>query len=439
MKSYYEALLNSITEGASIIDRDGYIRFTNDAYAKKIREEKQFMTTSNMYSEIYDKKLSFNVFRAVMKEKREIRKTQIYLNEQGLAFRVMVYEKPVLVDGSIEQVLAFAENVVYLGQADNLEQFSDIHSTFICESPAMRRLVKQAKFIASRPVNVLLSGETGVGKDKIAELIYQNSERRNRPFVAINCAAIAENLIESELFGYEDGAFTGAAKKGKKGLIEQADGGTLFLDEINSLPLGLQGKLLRALETKTIRRVGAVTERKVDFRLISASNTDLAAYVQEGHFREDLFFRINVITIPIPPLRERKEDIPRLLEYFVGQFNQQYNVDVHLTNQIYRDALMYSWPGNVRELRNFAERLVVSGISSFGSLQASTFQAGRTEHDGLPVSVSSGTLKQRIAHFEKEIIKEALKSNKTKLSAAKALGIDPAVLSRKILKYGLRN
>ena len=322
--------------------------------------------------------------------------------------------------------------------------------------------------LAHYDLGVLLYGETGAGKEVIAQYIHDNSPRKQGPFVTVNCATFQKELIESELFGYESGAFTGAKKSGKIGLIEAAKGGTLFLDEINSLPLDLQGKLLRVIETKRIRAVGSNKEKDVDFRLICATNEKLENLLKNKAFREDLFYRINTFSINIPPLRERPGDIRPLLEHFTKKYADKYQVEFHLKETDVQKALHYNWPGNVRELRNFAEQLVVIGSNPIlgtsyrmdHALPQLKDNAEAEEAKELPphkaeciadthpdsdmdaelkecIASSTGTLKERMAFCEREILRQALKKNSFKRDVAKELGIAPAVLSRKIAKYEL--
>lgn len=230
----------------------------------------------------------------------------------------------------------------------------------IAESPSMRALYSKAKEVADTDATVLITGETGTGKDVLAKFIHASSKRKNKDLVVVDCAALPGSLMEAELFGYEKGSFTGASQS-KSGLIESADGSTLFLDEINSLPLDLQGKLLRTLETKTVKRIGAVKTKPVNFRLIVATNMDLLQCVKDKNFRLDLYYRINVLTFHIPALRNRTEDIIPLARIYEKSFQEKYSRQRYFSPQLYSEMLAYSWPGNVRELKNFVERLVIMG------------------------------------------------------------------------------
>jgi len=241
-----------------------------------------------------------------------------------------------------------------------VKQFKEVLSVdLIAESPQMKKIVKYVENIASSDVTVLITGESGVGKEVVAKLIHKKSKRKDKPFVAINCGAIPKDLLESELFGYKKGAFTGASID-KKGLIEDADRGTLFLDEIGELPLDLQVKLLRVLQESEIRPLGSNKSKKIDVRFIAATNKNLEEMIEKGEFRKDLFYRLNVIPIHIPPLRERKEDILPLAKYFIKKFSLKYNIpEKELSKKAIHQLLNYKWDGNVRELEHVIERATI--------------------------------------------------------------------------------
>lgn len=280
--------------------------------------------------------------------------------------------------GEISLYLAYAENndrIVELEEKlQQLEKFIEEKDKEIAElmnhrffekdapgeSEEVLKVHKLIDRIADFDANVLLAGETGVGKTMYAHKIHQAGNRKDLPFVEINCAAIPESLLESELFGYEKGAFTGASEKGKKGQIEMADGGTLFLDEISELSMNLQSKLLKVIQDKSIMRIGGTTTKKVDFRLITATNKNLEALVREGGFRADLYYRLNVIPINVPALRDRKEDILPLARIFLNRFNQKYGEHKFFSKRLMDYLVGYHWPGNVRELENTIERLVLT-------------------------------------------------------------------------------
>lgn len=265
-----------------------------------------------------------------------------------------------IVRNALKQKTLQKENLYLKRQIKRQYDFSKI----IGESDSMRKIINEVKKIASARSNVLLLGETGTGKELIARAIHFNSNRADKPFIPINCSAIPENLLESELFGHVKGAFTGAIVT-KKGLFEEASGGTIFLDEIGDLSINLQSKLLRVLEDQEIRPVGGTQSIKVDIRFISATNKDIVSAVKEGSFREDLFYRINVITIKLPPLRERKEDIELLVRHFIQKFSIELGKKVNdIDEEALRYIKKYNWPGNIRELQNVIERAILISDSS---------------------------------------------------------------------------
>ena len=253
-----------------------------------------------------------------------------------------------------EEIVAMRAELAHLrkAQQQNMTQM-------ICVNKAMRNLLDQAQRAANASVSVLITGETGTGKEVMASAIHQMGPRQNKPFIAINCAAIQSTVLESELFGYEAGAFTGAEKR-KHGLMEVADNGILFLDEISSMPLDMQAKLLRAIEDHTFRRVGGTTQLKVDMQVIAASNRDLPTMVAENTFRSDLYYRLKVVDLHIPPLRERKDEIPDLVGLFIRQNNARMGMNItDVTPRAMRALTNHTWPGNVRELRNIIERAML--------------------------------------------------------------------------------
>jgi len=297
----------------------------------------------------------------------------------------------------------------------------------------MRQVFEKIQLVAGTNSTVLITGESGTGKELAARAVHENSQRRGRAFLPVNCAAIPESLIESELFGYEKGAFTGATNR-REGLFQAADGGTLFIDEIGELQLGLQSKLLRAIENKKVLPVGSAREVDVDIRLVAATNRDLKDRVEAGQFREDLYYRLRVVEISLPPLRERREDIPLLVRHFIDIIARENNRSIQDIDSQALDALSaYSWPGNIRELRNTLESIIVLSLKE------------RIEISDLPPHISGSKAAQEIikpgmtlAELEKEAIRRALEeTGGHRARTAEALGISVRTLQRKIQEYGL--
>ena len=317
------------------------------------------------------------------------------------------------------------------------------------ECRVMRQLKRLISRIAPSPSSVMVVGESGTGKEVVARAIHKLSGRRNKPFIAINCAAIPEQLLESELFGYVKGAFTGASANGKTGLIQAANTGTLFLDEIGDMPLMLQAKLLRAIEAREILPIGASSPIQVDIRIISATNQNLAQFIAEGKFREDLFYRLNVIPITLPPLRERQEDIELLVHYFLHLHTRRLgSVYPGIAPDVVEILRKHRWPGNLRELSNLMEYLV--NVVPSGEVIDSTLlppnllNNGTTEQSDvtevseahLSLDDAGGTA---LEEMEKQMIREALSRHNSKKEVADELGIGIATLYRKIKKYELLN
>jgi len=311
---------------------------------------------------------------------------------------------------------------------------SDTQTRFfmVGKSPSMMAVQHQIQKVAPSKAAVLLLGESGTGKTLVAKMLHELSKRSGSPFVKINCASLPENLLESELFGYEKGAFTGAVKS-KPGRVEEADGGTIFLDEIGELTLPLQAKMLRFLQEKEFERLGGTDTRKVDVRVLAATNRDLAAEVSESTFREDLYYRLNVFPIYVPPLRERKEDIPNLLCHFASKISQEYGRQIGISKTAMTLLTKYDWPGNVREMENLIERLVIMAdgdeIDS-NLLPAFLSKQGAEQDAEQPLS--------RIEELERKEILAALERNKwNRTRTAKELGVTLRQISYRVRKFGL--
>ncbi|MDQ3296980.1 MAG: sigma 54-interacting transcriptional regulator [Myxococcota bacterium] len=334
----------------------------------------------------------------------------------------------------IAEERARGENV-YLKRKEVKLKFDNI----IGDSPAMKALLAQLDRVIDTRATVCIEGETGTGKELIASAIHHQSQRADKMFVAQNCAALPENLLESELFGHKRGAFT-SADSDKKGLFEIADGGTLFLDEMGEMPMTLQAKLLRVLQEGTIRAVGATSEKQVDVRIICATNKDLAAEVEKGRFRQDLYYRLMVFPIKLPPLRERREDIPLLAAHFLKRYADEYRVELPGFTQDALDALSsYNWPGNIRELENEIQRLVIQAEPGHWiEITDLSPRLRKVEGTITRIAPKQGTLKEMMEQVERWLITEALRdhgNNKTK--TAVTLGITREGLHKKLAKFGV--
>ncbi|MFZ5827807.1 MAG: sigma-54 interaction domain-containing protein [Bacillota bacterium] len=310
-----------------------------------------------------------------------------------------------------------------------------VREEVIASSRAMQKVLELARRVAAVDSTILLLGESGVGKGVLAREIHRASPRWKAPFVKVDCAAIPESLLESELFGYAPGSFTGAKREGKAGIIEQANGGTLFLDEIGDLSPSLQVKLLHVVQERRFTRVGSITPVEVDIRIVAATHRDLEQMVAEGRFREDLYYRLNVVPIAIPPLRERPEDVPALVRAFVTRFCERYRVERQITPDTMEQLLAYRWPGNVRELENVIERLVV------------TVEEREIRPDHLPAFVGGAApvsvqrlvpLKEAVEALELELVGAAYRKYGSSVKVSQVLGIHQTTAARKIREWKAR-
>ena len=338
----------------------------------------------------------------------------------------------------LEKKYSRLQNTVarYSAEIKALRKEKSAGTDIVISSIQMKRIMNTINRIADFDANVLILGDSGTGKTMLAKVIHKKSRRAEGPFIDINCAAIPENLLESELFGYEKGSFTGAGSSGKVGLIELADKGTLLLDEISEMPITLQAKLLKAIQDKTITRVGGTKPIKVDFRLIAASNRELEKYSDEGKFRKDLYYRLNVVNIQIPALAERKEDIIPMVNFFTEKFNKSYNIEKHFSPKALEAMVRYSWPGNVRELSNVIERTIVTSEKSeisFDDLPKELVADYKGEIK-YPIG-NAGGLNEAVEQLERRMITEAYEKCGTTIGVAEYLNISQPTASRKIMKY----
>ena len=391
------------------------------------------------------------------------RKEECIVEELGTGGHCMTTSIPMFCQGEIDIIVSVERNISEVEKLKSLlnEQVEmkkelqkellkfqsrkdELCGRMVTRNINMLHIREMAEDIGKIDAAVMITGESGTGKEVIADIIHKSSRRREAPFVKVNCAAIPETLMESEFFGYEQGAFTGAGGNGKIGLFELADGGTLFRDEVGELSIPIQSKLLRVLQDKEVRRVGGEKSISVDIRIIAATNRDLKAEVAKGTFRKDLYYRLFVVPIALPPLRERKEDIELLTKHFLDIFNKQYNMKKTIGPEAMEIMERYQWPGNVRELRNVVERLVVSGAGNDisriqvefclkGSM-SSAFEIG----GGYMAAEEELYLDDMVGRYEKQIIQDVLKECGTVTAAARVLHVDKSTISRKMKKYGIK-
>lgn len=434
-KAILEAILENAYEGIVIVDKQGKIVKMNNAYRSFIGGKDEAEVEGKFVADVIENTRLHEVVKSGIPERGEIQRIE---GQNMVVHRIPIWENRRVV-GAVGMLIFEGVSELYeiLQRARILsEERPSTEPTKQNETSVERRLIGRsealqsckcfARKVARTKATVLLTGETGTGKELFARLIHQMSNQANGPFVAINCAAMPETLLEAELFGYEEGAFTGARRGGAVGKFEQASGGTLFLDEAGEMSNALQAKLLRVLETKQVDRVGSCQPIQTDFRLIAATNANLDQLVAEGKFRKDLYYRLVAITLNIPPLRERKEDIPYLISAFMDRFAQEYAMK---RKRFCEDALHafleYDWPGNVRELANAIDYIMAIG------------EEEEVTSDTLPPflqnQAKNESLKAAARRSEKERIEQAIVlANGNKAKAAKLLGIHRATLYRKL-------
>ena len=447
-----DTIIDSLSEGLWIADSHGTVLRINPASERLNLLKADQVVGRNvqdlMDEGIFDRSATLEVLRrkapVSMLQNCRGRKLVLtgipVLDEAGQIIRVVVTEQDITEIDALHQELEEKE-----AMRDRLRdrivemQIEEVESSrFIAKSPCMQKALRHAIKVSTVDSTVLLQGESGVGKELFADIIYKYSERAGKPLVKINCGAIPEPLLEAELFGHEKGAFTGAQAKGKPGFFELADGGIIFLDEIAELTLASQVKLLRFLEDGRVTRVGATQSRKLNVRIVAATHQDLRAMVDRGSFRLDLYYRLSVIPIHIPPLRERTDCILPLLRHYVEHFSARMGVIRRITRAASEVLLAYPWRGNVRELANLCERLVVmseSELIGLADLPADILgQAGKA---ALAQAEPQLTLNQTLENTERTLLQEARQRHGNQALMAKALGIDQSTVARKMKKYGL--
>lgn len=436
-----------------ITDAEGFIRMIGDSCEEMYGRKKDELLGRNVLELEREKVFYPSVTQMVLEQKTP----QTVLQETKKGQKLMVSAYPIYSsDGKLEAVVNYSHDITeilelkqrYESMNKQLKQFeSEIEELreknqegFVAVSEPMLEIHKLIRKVAVVDSNVLVLGESGVGKNVIAREIHRNSRRAGGHFVEVNCGSIPEGLLESELFGYEAGSFTGAGKTGKQGIIELANEGTLFLDELGELPLALQAKLLKVIQEKRLQRIGSTQYREVDFRLIAATNRDLESMVKEGKFRQDLYFRLNVVPIHIPPLRERKEDIAALIKVICRNLNERYGLDKRLDSAATAALLQYEWPGNVRELENVLERMIVTtddDLITPAHLPAEIRKASRGQLEVDP-GISRLSLKEALEQVEEKWLRYAAERCRTTAEMAKLLGISQPSVVRKLQKYKVR-
>jgi len=448
----FKEVCENLYDGIHITDGEGKILFINKAYTR---------TTGIFPEEIIGKKVpdielegslyKGSVTGAVLQKKERVNSVAriIKVNKDVLVTGTPVFDE----QGKIKLVVTNTRDFPELKELEHrlvvlseerkkkneelayMRQQQTGRKQLLYFSDAMKSVMETIKTVAETDVTVLITGETGTGKELVANELYQNSNRKDKPFIKVNCAAIPAELLESELFGYEAGAFTGAKRNGKVGMFELANTGVILLDEIGDMSLPLQAKLLRVLQQKEFIRIGGNNTVSLDIRVIASTNKNLLEEIKNKRFREDLYYRLNVVPISLKPLRERKEEIPYLAEKFCQKYNKKYNKEILISEEGMNALKRYSWPGNVRELENMIERLVVTShgknITSHSIFVALSPEALSSYKE----VESSNTLKDMVRVYEHSIIIRTLKEEGSLRRTAKVLGVDHSTLVKKLQRY----
>ncbi|NLD20464.1 MAG: sigma 54-interacting transcriptional regulator [Clostridiales bacterium] len=448
----FSSIFDNLKEAVFLVDKKLRITYANKEFISK-------------YHVGNGDDLPDNEIKRLVRDKYKLTKVNSFSNELELQYNgqkentnftgIPIYDAGQNLEGMIVilQDVTFINNLNYeIDKKSRLldyykKQVSKIPSEMICESEEFKEVISTALKVASTSVSVLIEGENGVGKELVAHLIHNNSERKDKPFVPVNCGAIPESLWESEMFGYEEGAFTGAKRGGKAGIFEIADEGTVFLDEIGELSLATQVKMLRFLQNMEIAKVGRNGSKKIDVRIIAATNKNLEKLVKNSEFREDLYYRLNVVKLDVPPLRSRVDEIKPLTERFMEIFNDRYDKNVSISQGAIRLLEHNSWPGNIRQLRNTVEQsvimcdkviqpydLVLEGNGSVGDVA----EDSKTNNSGVFDSKDKWNIPIRVQAMEKLLIQEALEANGyNKTMTIQTLNISRKTFYKKIKDYGL--
>ncbi|WNL41871.1 sigma 54-interacting transcriptional regulator [Halomonas sp. PAMB 3264] len=457
------SVLKTIVETANdhffIVSGDGQILDISPGVEAVYGLSREALLGSNVRELERDGVLRPSISLEVMRTHRPAQLMQV----TGTGRRVIAEAHPVFVNGRLERIVSRSRDMTDLQLLQ--DEYALLQKRFnehvkrgqsVTDDPAldsaleelqvrshaMREVASLLKRVAPSGASVLMLGESGVGKTAFARQLHRWSERAAGPFVEVNCGAIPENLFESEMFGYQPGAFSGAARQGKAGLLEQAEGGTLFLDEIGELPLLMQTKLLKVIQDGKMTRLGDTRPRRVDFRLVVATNQDLAARVQEGLFRLDLYYRLNVIPVTLPALRDRREDIPGLAEACLARLNAHYGRQKFLDNHVWSTLMGSDWPGNVRELENWLERAwLSSALDRIEGVEPSSSPAAAPhtpKAPSAPPPLEGESLPAYLARLERELLERGCRTHASTYALAEHLGISQSSVVRKLKRHGLK-
>lgn len=444
---FLNEIIDNSSEGIYVTDSAGMTILVNKAYERISGIKRSLLIGEYMDNLVASGLVSTTITKDVVESKKTVTRTQTNANNK----EVYITGTPVFDEmGNVRHVITIVRDItnvmdltkklknelsrasLYQSHLMNISSEENI----VYNSIEFKNILNICKKVSQMDSTVLILGETGVGKEVVAQYIHKNSNRKSKPYIKVNCGAIPPNLLESELFGYVGGAFTGANAKGKPGMFELADTGTLFLDEIGELPLNLQSALLRALQEGEITRVGDTKSKKIDARIITATNRNLEEMIDEGSFRSDLYYRLNVVSVNIPPLRERPDDIPPLAEKTIKELNKKYKTEKNLSPGFVKYLMTKEWLGNIRELKNYIEKQFVLSDSNIIDIPSTTATSTSTQGTSSHTAVSYSndelpTYAKAKAEMEKELFKKALEKGKSTYTAAALLDMSQPTFYRK--------
>lgn len=444
--------LNQADDGIMMLDKNGIVIYTNEAYLRMTQPVTGGMVGHRLQEYVDMGQVRQAAALIALEEDRKVITTTVIRDEMP----ILVSCSPVHnEDGELECILTITKDQTDFvavqeeiancqRQMRQLERAIQISTSFdsniVAASPEMKKVLELANHIKDINATVIIRGESGTGKDVVARYIHSHSGYADKPFITINCGSVPESLLESELFGYVAGSFTGASRQGKQGLLEAAGDGVLFLDEVGDLPKAMQVKLLRVLENRTFMKVGDTKERPFNARIISATNRDLESMIRTGEFREDLYYRLNVVSIHVPSLRERRDDIVPLALYYLKYYNQKYSRQKIMSAELLQRMGGLVWPGNVRELKNGVERMVIMEQEDVLSVRSLEFlHMDKTEQPVMNGSIMvSGImpLGKALEETERQILLQAKQMYGSCRKIADALGVDYTTVARKLKRYG---
>ncbi len=455
----FEEIANHLYDGIYISDGDGNTLFVNKSYTRitgippervlgrnvvDIIEEGLIYKNAVTLEVIKQKKTVNSIGESLVNKNKMLITGSPIFDKKGRVKKVVINNRAMTDLDEIKSQLEKTQTKLKIFQEENIVKEQELShlrksqidkSSLVGECPAIQNIKMLISQVAPTDASVLITGPTGTGKEILANEVVKHSRRHDKPFIKINCSAIPENLLESELFGYEKGTFTGASKEGRIGLFEIANGGTLLLDEIGDMSMDLQCKLLRVLQEKEVKRIGAHKPVAVDVRIISATNKDIKQEIKRGTFREDLYYRINVLPINLPSLSERGDDIDLFKEYFLKKFNKKYAKNLQLNNKTVRVLKEYRWPGNIREFENVIERLVI--IANDAATAHGLVESMLHMEEDISDTESGKSYKELVHDFERQLLRKALDKYRTTTNAAKHLQLDQSTIVKKKQRLGI--